>query len=220
MPKINTSALNVADKKLIERYSTRLQKFGNDPRTLGWDSQENQYYRFNVAADTINFQGRRILDIGCGLSDFRDFLNTKKIKISSYTGCDINPELIGYCKNRWPNDSFYTANFLADDINQTPYDVVTLFGILNFRFSEFNNMDFARQMIVKAFDYCRDSVVVDFLTTVKHINYPEEEFVYYYDPCEILKFALSLTPHVTLRHDYRSIPQREMMLVLHRLPLS
>ena len=218
MSKINNAALDAADKKLIERYSSRLQKFGYDPRTLGWDTQANQYARFNIATNLINFKGRKILDIGCGLADFREFLKFQGIKISSYSGCDINAELIEFCKHRWPEDNFFTANLLNDDIGQTPYDIVTLFGVLNFRFSEFNNMDFARQMIKKAFDCCKDSVVVDFLTTVKDNTYPEEDFVFYYDPCEILKFALSLTPHITLKHDYHSIPQREMMLVIHRAP--
>ncbi|MBU3568176.1 methyltransferase domain-containing protein [Polynucleobacter alcilacus] len=218
--KIDSLALKIADEKLIERYSNRLRKFGGDARTLGWDNQNNQYSRFEIAMKIVDFNGRKILDIGCGLADFRAFLKLKDIVPAVYAGCDINPELLGYCKNRWPMDNFYLANILVDDISDTSYDIVTLFGVLNFRFKEFDNMDFARQMISKAFTICRESVVVDFLTAVKDLKYPEEDFVYYYDPCEILKFALTLTPHVTLRHDYQSLPQREMMLVLHRHPSS
>jgi len=218
MSKINIASLDIADKKLIERYSTRLQKFGYHPRTLGWDTQANQYARFNIATKLVNFQDRNILDIGCGLADFRSFLKFQDIKVANYSGCDINSELIECCKNRFPEDNFSTANFLNDDLIHPSYDIVTLFGVLNFRFKEFNNMDFARQMIKKAFDCCEDCVVVDFLTSIKDNTYPEEDFVFYYDPCEILKFAFSLTPHITLKHDYHSIPQREMMLVIHRAP--
>lgn len=219
MLKLNTLALEIADKNLIERYSIRLRKFGNDPRTLGWDNQHNQYSRFNMATSTIDFEGRKVLDVGCGLADFREFLKIRNITPAVYEGCDINPELLDRCKSRWPNDNFHLANLLKDNVCGTPYDIVTLFGVVNFRFNELDNMDFARQMIARAFDCCRESVVIDFLTTMKDEQYPEEEFVYYYDPCEILKFAFTLTPHVTLRHDYRSIPQREMMLILHRHPL-
>ena len=74
MPKINNAALDAADKKLIERYSSRLQKFGCDPRTLGWDTQANQYARFKIASNLINFQDRKILDIGCGPARILDYL--------------------------------------------------------------------------------------------------------------------------------------------------
>jgi hypothetical protein len=54
------------------------------------------------------------------------------------------------------------------------------------------------------------------LSSVRDTSYPAEDFVYYYDPAEMLAFALSLTPHVTLKHDHGSIPQREMVLILRR----
>jgi hypothetical protein len=58
------------------------------------------------------------------------------------------------------------------------------------------------------------------LSTVTDAKFPKEDFVHYYDPADMLRFALSVTPHVALRHDYRSIPQREFMLVLRRLPCA
>lgn len=218
MPDIDTATLRAVDEKLVERYSTRLAMFGDDPRTLGWDKRESQHARFSVAIDAFDFQGRSVLDVGCGLADFRDFLDERGIAPASYTGCDINADLLERCRVRRPGDTFHQANLLVDDVPGAPYDVVTLFGVVNFRFKEFSNEDFARGMIRRAFEHCGEAVVIDMLTATNDANYPKEDFVYYYDPVEMLKFALSLTPHVSLRHDYRSIPQREMMLVLRKQP--
>jgi SAM-dependent methyltransferase len=218
MPDIETATLRAVDEKLVERYSTRLTKFGDDPRTLGWDKRESQHARFSVAINTFDFRGRSVLDVGCGLADFRDFLDERGIGVASYTGCDINADLLKRCRERLPKDAFHKANLLVDDLPGAPYDVVTIFGVLNFRFKEFSNEDFARGMLRRAFEHCREAVVVDMLTESHDAIYPKEDFVYYYDPVEMLKFALSLTPHVSLRHDYRSIPQREMMLVLRKQP--
>lgn len=218
MPEIDTATLRAVDEKLVERYSTRLAKFGDDPRTLGWDRRESQHARFSLAVDAFEFQGRSVLDVGCGLADFREFLDLRGITPASYTGCDINADLLERCRALRPGDAFHQANLLLDDVPGAPYDVVALFGVVNFRFREFSNEDFARGMIRRAFEHCREAVVIDMLTAENDTSYPREDFVYYYDPAEMLKFAFSITPHVCLRHDYRSIPQREMTLVLRRRP--
>lgn len=220
MPEIDTATLRATDARLVERYSTRLAKFGDDPRTLGWDKRESQQLRFGVAIDSFDFSGRSILDVGCGLADFRNFLIERGVQPASYAGCDINADLLARCRALQPDCAFHQANLLVDDVPGAPFDVVTLFGVVNFRFGDFSNEDFARGMIRRAFDCCREAVVIDMLTAENDSSYPKEDFVYYYDPAEMLRFALSITPHVALRHDYRSIPQREMMLVLRKRPCA
>ena len=34
------------ERQAIERYSKRLAQFGEDPRTLGWDTRAHQWTRF------------------------------------------------------------------------------------------------------------------------------------------------------------------------------
>ncbi|HEY2574246.1 MAG TPA: methyltransferase domain-containing protein, partial [Verrucomicrobiaceae bacterium] len=151
MPEIDPATLRAIDERLVERYSTRLAKFGDDPRTLGWDKRESQHTRFSIAIDQVDFKGRSVLDVGCGLADFHEFLNSRNAKPASYTGCDINPELLRRCRERFPESAFHPANLLMDDVPGAPFDVVTLFGLVNFRFDEINNEDFARGIIRRAF---------------------------------------------------------------------
>lgn len=216
MPEIEESVLRTVDESLVERYSSRLARFGEDPRTLGWDRRESQAARFAVAAASFPFRGKTVLDVGCGLADFLSFLRGRGEAPAAYTGIDINPDLLQRCRERFPESAFHRANFLLDEIPGSPHDVVVLFGVLNFRFKEFANWDFARGMIRRAFECCREAVVVDMLTARREEAYPEEDFVHYYDPSEMLEFALGLTPFVSFRHDYPSIPQREMMWILRR----
>ena len=218
MSEIAPSILKAVDQDLIQRYSTRLAKFGQDPRTLGWDKLESQHARFDLAARSVDFADRTVLDVGCGLADLYDFLIQRPAVPAAYAGCDINAELLAQCRQRQPHNAFYQANLLTDQIPGAPFDIVTLFGVLNFRFKEFSNEDFSRGMIRQAFKLCREAVIVDMLSAFRDEKYPEEDFVYYYDPSAMLHFALTLTPHVMLRHDYSSIPQREMMLILRRDP--
>jgi len=216
---ISQEALRNVDQQLIDRYSQRLETFGRDPRTLGWDSRQSQDTRFAIACDSVTFSHKTILDIGCGLADFYDYLSQQKLlSLGNYTGFDINPALIQECQQRFPQCTFAVQNILIDPLPAQIWDVVTLFGLLNFRFQDFANLDFAKQMITQAFALSQETLIVDMLSANVDANYPPEDFVYYYKPSEMLDFALSLTPHVMLRHDYRSIPQREFMLILKKSP--
>ncbi|RHX78267.1 class I SAM-dependent methyltransferase [Leptospira yasudae] len=219
---INLDELKNIDKKLIERYSTRYQKFGQDPKTLGWDNRTNQEIRFKNASRNIVIDDKKILDIGCGFADFYQFLLDSSGKTNfEYSGVDINPDLIGECSKRFPKSKFEIVNILTDPerIGKESYDIVSMFGVLNFKFSEIQNMDFAKSMINQAFEYTKEVLVVDMLSKVIDSKYKPDDFVYYYEPAEMLQFAMTLTPHVALIQDYASIPQREFVLQLRKNPV-
>lgn len=211
-----TETLRDVDRSLNERYSGRLKQFGNDPRTLGWDSQASQKVRFAIACQMANFKDASVLDIGCGLADFRTFLSESGNECDRYVGVDINPDLLNECQQKYADDTFLSGNLLIDELPEATAECGVMFGVLNFRFSEIDNLEFAKSMIAAAFERVQNSLVFDLLTTVRDSSYPEEDFVYYYDPSEILEFVISLTPHVSMRHDYPSIPQREMMFCLRK----
>lgn len=214
---INEELLRNLDNQQVKRYSARLRQFGPDPRTLGWDCSESQAARFKVASRSISFKGRSVLDIGCGLADFSDFLHRdSEVTPRSYFGIDINPDLIEVCRQRRPTDTFEVRNILSQPYGEEHWDIVTMFGLLNLRFTEFSNEEYAREFIAEAFRICGEALIVDMLSAKIDAAYPPEDFVCYYQPMAMLDFALGLTPHVTLLHDYPSIPQREFMLVLRK----
>jgi SAM-dependent methyltransferase len=214
---IERELLHVLDERMVDRYSTRLRSFGADPRTLGWDRKESQAARFSAAARTVSFVDRSVLDIGCGLADFGNYLyGDPALAPASYSGIDINPDLIKVCRQRHPSGNFEVRNVLRRPYSEERWDIVTMFGLLNLRFTEFSNEEYAREFIAEAFRICGEVLVVDMLSARADAEYSPEDFVYYYQPTAMLDFAFQLTPHVTLLHDYPSIPQREFMLILRR----
>lgn len=212
---ISPQLLESVDAKLKDRYSSRLSQFGRDPKTLGWDTREHQFYRFKVALEHLPSTAFSITDIGCGFADFKECLDNAGVK-ALYSGVDINADLIEQAKSRFPETQFSVENILQSSHQTHLSDWVSAFGVLNFKFSEFSNETFARQFIEKAFSFAKEGLIVDMLSRRYCDNYPVEDFVYYYSPAEMLDFALSLTPHVRLIHDYAAIPQREFMLVLKK----
>ncbi len=213
---LNRELLDRLEKYFQDRYSQKFANFGIDARTLGWDKITSQWTRFAMAYECLNWQGKKVLDIGCGLGDFYGFLREKhSLQLDSYYGFDINPELINACRSRFPDTFFEVRNILLDP-PQKQWDIVVLFGLLNLKLEEIDNLVYARQMIEAAFDLCQEALVVDMLSTCAEPTYEKEDMVYYYNPSTMLALTLDITPHVILRHDYASIPQREFMLVMKK----
>lgn len=210
------------DKKLvaihestIERYSDRYRKLGDHVRTLGWGSIEQQQYRFDQVLKAVAVIDKSVLDIGCGFGDFIIHCEKVGCRPTSYTGWDINPDLIEEAANKNPGHSFSVFNLADKEIVKPVAQIGVMLGVLNFNFKQtYNNISFSKLMIKKAFDSVSETLIVDFLSIYRDEVYPKEDFVFYHDPCDMLAIALDITPNVKLYHDYDAIPQKEFMLVL------
>jgi SAM-dependent methyltransferase len=150
--RLNPESISSLDEGLRRRYSERFQRLGADPRALGWDTRENQRARFATAVRSINFRDKSVLDIGCGLADFHDFLaENPETRARHYTGFDINEDFIEHCRRRLPDSAFEQRNVLTDPPDGLRWDIVTAFGVLNLRLADIDNRVFARAMMESAF---------------------------------------------------------------------
>ena len=210
--------------KMIERYSDRFYKLGKDVKTLGWGSTEQQEYRFSqTLLNGIEFNEKSILDIGCGFGDYLHFLmrnfNQKEI-LSSYSGYDLNPDLIQEAKKNVPRGievSFKVVDILKNKSTVPIANIGVMLGVLNFNLKDqVDNLAYSKQAIANAFSHIDETLIVDFLSTNLTSDYPKEDFVFYHDPLEMLEFALTLTDNVKLVHDYLPIPQKEFILILSK----
>ncbi|EMI20549.1 Methyltransferase type 11 domain protein [Rhodopirellula maiorica SM1] len=204
-----------------ERYSKRYQELGKHIRTLGWGSQEQQAYRFEQTLHCgVDFENASVLDIGCGFGDYYEFLQSKGVKVAQYIGSDLNADFIREAKQRYndPIASFRNDNILTCQNDDPPSaDIGIMLGLLNFNWKgSADNLTYSRQAIQNAFRLVKKTLIVDFLSTQLTDTYPKEDFVYYHSPCSALEIGFELTPHVSLKHDYLPIPQREFLLVLNK----
>jgi SAM-dependent methyltransferase len=213
-----TAAVGEVERAAIERYSQRLRQFGEDPRTLGWDTRAHQWTRFAAAASLADLSGRDVLDIGCGLGDFRMFLDERGVEPASYTGVDINEDLLAVARRRFPDSRFERRNVVLEPFQGPVSDVVVMLGLVNFRLQTVDNYEYAGRAIDAGFAACREALVIDMLSDRVTPDYAREDFVFYFDPARMLALALDRTPWVQVDHAYPPLPQREFMLVLRKTP--
>lgn len=93
---------------------------------------------------------------------------------------------------------FFTGDALTE-ISGGYYDYVVSSGMLNLGSGQ--NLTQMKRLLVNCFGVCRIGSAVNMLS----VHAPKRKRGrHYYDPKTILKFALTLTPRVVLRHDYLS----------------
>lgn len=152
-------------------------------------------------------EGRTLLDVGCGLGEFCTWLESQNLYVD-YAGIDIVPTMIAMASGRFPQKKFKVAS-LADCAADIPEkEIVIASGIFAKRTS--NPEVFLRGMITAMFDKATVAVAFNSLSAWA---VEKEAGEFYADPLETLAFCKTLTPWVTLRHDYHP---RDFSIYMYR----
>jgi SAM-dependent methyltransferase len=193
-----SSAISDADRAaIVASYSNRFAKHGVDGRTLNPGKGNKHRIQHEVHASVGDLQDKTVIDLGCGLATFYEYLKAQATHVH-YVGYDIVEPFIESNRARHPEAHFEVRDLSRDPIVDRA-DYAVLCQVFNNRYTSGNNDEVVKHVISKAFDAVSTAVSIDLRT--RYVNY-EEPDLYYYSPEEMFTFAKSLTPFVTLRHDY------------------
>ena len=179
----------------VQRYfERRLSRYGDSPKSLDW-SQEGQRRRFKVLTEIGGMNGCEVLDVGCGLGHFWDYLRQSGVTVS-YTGLDVSARMIDAAKRRRPALPFLVFDGTSKELPR-PADFVVASGVLNV---EDGSNERAIQRLVRAcYAACRSGAAVNMLSTWAD-RYDKDR--HYYDPSHLLRIARTVSRRAVLRHDY------------------
>ncbi|MFC1850767.1 class I SAM-dependent methyltransferase [candidate division CSSED10-310 bacterium] len=181
-----------------ERYRQRWEKYGYNPKTLGWN-KGRQMIRFAVAFENVRSEEyASVLDVGCGFGDLFGYLKSQNWP-GRYIGVDIVPELIAgaerlFCEK---NASFHLLDIQQQPLSEQAAMGIAL-GVFNWKLRQ-DNMEFIRLMLEQMWDATTEVVVLDFLSNSADIQH---EHNFYADPGEILNLARRFSRRVLLYHAY------------------
>ena len=173
------------------------------------DSQRRaQRMRFEAFVLSHELSGASILDVGCGVGDLYGHLADRGISCD-YTGVDLSAEMIARAAEKYPAARFEAADVLAWP-DAARFDYTVAFAIHNVKIE--GGRELLERLTRKQFVLCRRATHLSLLTDryqgfAPHIQPWRAE--------EILTLALSISPWVTLRHDY--LPN-DFSVTLYRKP--
>ena len=206
-----------------ERYSKRLIAHGNDPKTLGWSSLEQQFIRFNRFADYLPSRFNSIIDIGCGFGDFATYLTFVEKPPESYLGIDINPDLITVASSK---EYQFPAHFLCGDlldnsffevVNRERSCIIIASGVFNLNFN--NSMSlmetFLFDMLGQMINLKPDRVIIDFVPLQRIDVYNSEDYIAMYDLNAIISFLTEKKLKYIIDLSQDPNPMSEALLVIN-----
>jgi len=183
------------DRQRLEKFYTEaLQKYGPDhPKSVHWLGLRSQLMRFDALTKIADLSGQAILDVGCGLGDLYDFLQTR-FSGFSYTGIDLVPDMVKQARAKYPD-----ANFESGDIfsMKTNYDYLLASGSLTFHVS--GGPEYYYKMIRRMYRLARKGVAFNMLDQA---FYTTDSDYLAYDPVEVLGICGTITSKIKLMDDY------------------
>jgi len=178
-------------------YEDLIRKYGHDPRACDYGRVESQAIKFQVLSAATDMNGKSVLDVGCGFADYYRYLSGMAEHIR-YVGLDITPGMISEARKLEPELDLRCGNIL-DWGDAESFDVVTANGIF---YLISDDAPGKMREIIRAM-YARANEVVAF-NSLSIWAADQEAGEFYADPIQTLEFCRTLTPWVSLRHDYHS----------------
>lgn len=193
------------NKTISDFFAKNLVQHGpNSNLSVVWSTKENQLIRFQILSEIANLDNASILDVGSGLSDLCFYLKNTKNKNISYSGIEISSNHVVEAKKKYLEVEIINADFLYHEFNKT-YDYVISSGAFNIEMEDHDN--YLKTVISRMYQLANLGVAFNLPSSYSNLaseNYQFESgiIIKYVDPSMIFHYCKSLTPYVTLRHDY------------------
>jgi len=113
-------------KIINEHYSSLINKHGYNIKGLGW-GKGGLKKRYQIICKNLIIKNQSILDFGCGLCSFYEYLCENNIQFKKYYGVEINPELRTFIKKKYKKKVS-----LFDKLPNKKFDIVVSNGVHNY----------------------------------------------------------------------------------------
>jgi SAM-dependent methyltransferase len=183
-------------REYLEPYQRAAERHGAGFGSLLWASPLTQAARFEAMCRLVDFEGKRVLDVGCGRADFLDFLEARGVRVARYVGIEAVPELAEAARiKKRPRAEIIEADFVIDPARLAAgAEVVAISGALN-------TMDSAGfyATIRRAYDAAAEALVFNFLCSTRLAG---ASYLSWHPVEEVMGFAGTLSGDVRAVGDY------------------
>jgi SAM-dependent methyltransferase len=180
-------------------YFSKLLHESDDVHQVVAQSKISHLKRFKKILELGDFQGKSLLDVGCGIGGFYGFLKERGITVD-YLGVDINPQMIDKAKTCYfeIQDRFRVHDILEQPLART-FDYVIAIGPLNLKFPGSLNMEVTARLIRRMVELSNIGTAISMTSALTQKPHPG---TFYYDPLAVLARVLPFCRNVKLDHTF------------------
>jgi len=181
----------------VDYYSKLVQKHGSTLGSVGQTSR-SQRKRFEKIYEIGDWENKSVLDVGCGLASFYDFLKEKRVK-ANYTGVDVTPAMIQLAKESHPDiaDKLKITDILTEEVSKM-VDYVISVGALNLPIAN-ENVSVMLKFIERMYSRCNVGIAISMTSS---LTKKPNKNTFYYNPSRILDGVSSLCQNMRIDHTY------------------
>lgn len=163
-----------------------------------WPNKEGQIVRFKALMEIGDLNGKKIIDVGCGLADFYYFLIENSITTINYTGLELHPEIVKLAKEKHPEINILNMDILENHFETDEFDYSFASGLFNFRLDDW----FLRTetILKELFRISKTGVSANFLRWREDNLNPAS---YYTKPVEIMEMIGKITNNFVIKGNYK-----------------
>jgi SAM-dependent methyltransferase len=187
--------------KIAKHYDECFKKHGDSNLGVDWPNHEDTLIRHEVMSDMIKINNSTVLDFGCGLGHFYEFIKSNNLPIR-YSGLDINESFVNACKAKYPYLNFYHMDILQNN-NIPNFDYIICNGTFTEKRDLAQNkmMEFFTSTIKELWNKCNTGIAFNLMS--KHVDWEKEEL--FHVSLDELGWFLknNLSRNFIIRNDYK-----------------
>lgn len=186
-------------------FQDKLDRFGQTPRGLDWNSSAAQDVRFaqltRVIRPPAEGDSFSLLDYGSGFGPYYAYLRDLGLAVR-YTGYDFVPDMVRQGRERYAGEANCRFTDRLEELEQVDYCVAS--GIFNIRLERSAEewQAYVLDILAQMNRLSRLGMAFNMLTSYSDAAYMKEH-LYYADPCFYFDFCKrNFSRSVALLHDY------------------
>lgn len=185
-------------KAKIREYKSGFRNYKGQIKTLKYANYNAAARRYKQIVKDINFENKKVLDVGCGFGGIIPFIRAKTERFE-YIGVDMVDDFIKEAKKRYPDFEFKLGDYLAKPLKEKS-DVILCCGALNSSFA--NAIDCRSKAIKTMFEQTKNVLSFNMSGNFPQPTNKKNYKIFYIDSLEILNFCFTLTNRIIFRHHY------------------
>jgi len=189
--------------RIAEHYDNCFKTHGDNNLGVDWPNHKDTLIRHRVMLDLIRDKNCSVLDFGCGLGHFYDFLVTEgRENDIKYSGIDINEGFVNTCTRKYPHLNFYQIDILKNNDIPT-FDYIICNGTFTEKLdlSQEEMMEFVTSVLLKLWDKCTNGIAFNLMS--KLVDW-EREDLFHVSMDELGWFLKKhLSRNFVIRNDYK-----------------
>lgn len=193
--------------QLAQHYESCFGVHGDTPKGVDWPNGEDAEKRYAVMSEIflprLATQPVSVLDFGCGLSHFYEFLSRRGLSSNvAYTGMDISPVFCEASRKKFPANTYHCVDILHDNL-PGQFDYVVANGVFTekLKMTQAEMMAFLEAMLPRLFQMCRYGLAFNVMT--KLVDWERDDLFHVSFDALAALLTRKLSRRFVIRHDYR-----------------